>query len=433
MRINKPDTYARSLVNFARANFDEGKFENVESNYLEALKIREETGDIRSLPRSHYFLAEYYLSQQDSARARQHILEGKRIAIEVPELDGLKDILRLQTRIQPENAVALAFELDSLQESMIQEERAIREKFGRIAYETDQYIAQNSLLAQQRLMWIGIALGMVLLGVSFFVILYQRSRNQKLKFQQQQQEANQEIFNLMLSQNEKIEEGKHAVQKRISEDLHDGVLGEMNGIRMVLLGLNGKTDEASLQMRAQAIEKLKGVQEEIRGISHQLNDAAYQKFHNFIVSLEKLIIGMSEAAGLEYRFEYDGETDWDGLQGEVKINLYRIIQECLQNTIKHAQASEVQVEMVSQPDQLHVCIRDNGVGFQTGRGKKGIGQKNIASRVKKLGGRWETESAPGKGTQVHIWIPHLHEAWLARAGKEAGFNPVHAAENQEAS
>lgn len=433
IRLKDPVSYARSLVNYARANFEEGKLENVESVYQNALRIREESGDVRSLPRSHYFLAEYYLSQQDTAQAKQHILVGKQIAREILELDGLKDILRLQTRIQPENAVALAFELDSLQESMIQEERSIREKFGRIAYETDQYIAENRLLAQQRLLWIGIALGVVLLGASFLIIIYQRIRNQKLKFQQQQQEANQEIFNLMLGQNEKIEAGKHAVQKRISEDLHDGVLGEMNGIRMVLLGLNGKTDEASQQMRAQAIEKLKGVQEEIRGISHQLNDAAYQKFHNFIVSLEELINGVSEAAGLGYRFKYDGETDWDGLQGEVKINLYRIIQECLQNTVKHARASEVQVEMVSEPDQLRVCIRDNGVGFQTGWGKKGIGQKNIASRVKKLGGRWETKSAPGHGTEVCLWIPYPHGALGYEAGKETGIAPVHAAENREAS
>lgn len=431
--IKRPADYARSLINLARANFEEGIMEEVESDYLKALKIREEIDDRRGLPRSHYFLAEYYLSQGDSINAKKHIETGKKIAIESSELDGLKDILRLQTRIQPENAVALAFELDSLQESMIQEERSIREKFGRIAYETDQYIAENRLLAQQRLLWIGIALGVVLLGASFLIIIYQRIRNQKLKFQQQQQEANQEIFNLMLGQNEKIEAGKHAVQKRISEDLHDGVLGEMNGIRMVLLGLNGKTDEASQQMRAQAIEKLKGVQEEIRGISHQLNDAAYQKFHNFIVSLEELINGVSEAAGLGYRFKYDGETDWDGLQGEVKINLYRIIQECLQNTVKHARASEVQVEMVSEPDQLRVCIRDNGVGFQTGRGKKGIGQKNIASRIKKLGGRWETKSAPGQGTEVCLWIPCPHGALGYEAGKETGIARVHAAENREAS
>ena len=199
-----------------------------------------------------------------------------------------------------------------------------------------------------------------------------------------------------------------------------------------LLGLNGKTDEASKEMRALAIEKLKGVQEEIRGISHQLNDAAYQKFHNFIISLEELVAGTCDTAGLRHRFEYDSETDWDGLQGEVKINLYRILQECLQNTIKHAQASEVVVELISEPYQLGVNIRDNGIGFQPGRGKKGIGHKNIASRVKKLGGRWKIQSAPGQGTEVRLQLPH-HGGQRLAGKRNAGLNPAHADERIQAT
>ena len=115
----------------------------------------------------------------------------------------------------------------------------------------------------------------------------------------------------MLTQNEKIEGGKQEEQKRISEELHDGVLGEMNGIRMILLGLNGKEDENSVALRAQAIEKLKNVQEEIRGISHALSDAAYQKFSNFIVSIEDLLQNTVGAAGLAFELEYDREADWD--------------------------------------------------------------------------------------------------------------------------
>jgi signal transduction histidine kinase len=183
-------------------------------------------------------------------------------------------------------------------------------------------------------------------------------------------------------------------------------------------------------MRAQAIEKLKEVQEEIRGISHELSDAAYQKFHNFIISLEELITGICEAAGLGHRFDYDKETDWDGLQGEVKINLYRIIQECLQNTIKHAQASEVVVEMISEPYMLRVNIRDNGVGFHPTRGKKGIGQKNIESRVKKLGGRWQLRSKPGQGTEVALQLPH-HGGHPLASNTNVGSKTAHAAERIE--
>lgn len=432
LKKNNEALYARALVNLARANFELGELDSVENQYKEALGIRERINDNRGLPRSHYFLAEYYLKIGDTTRAIAALDKGAAIARVVPEFDGLQDIMKLQIKAAPERAPGISEALFKLQDSLLQEERSNRNKLARIEYETEEYIARNQFLSRQRLLWIGVALGVILIGITVFYVISMRVRHQKYRFQQQQQEANQEIFNLMLGQNEKIEEGKKAVQKRISEELHDGVLGEMNGVRMVLLGLNGKTDEASKEMRALAIEKLKGVQEEIRGISHQLSDAAYQKFHNFIISLEELVAGTCDAAGLRHRFEYDSETDWDGLQGEVKINLYRILQECLQNTIKHAQASEVVVEMISEPYRLGVRIRDNGIGFQPGRGKKGIGHKNIASRVKKLGGRWKIQTAPGQGTEVRLQLPH-HGGQRLAGKRNAGLNPAHADERIQAT
>lgn len=405
LKGENPHLYAIVLLNKARANFALRNLEEVESNYLEALRIREELGETRNLPRSNYFLAEYYWAQRDTARAREHLQEGKRIALETEELDGLQDILKLQMLVDRENSAQYGLELSELKDSLIQEERLLRDKFARVRYQTDQYIAENQFLSRQRMMWIWVTAGIVLLGMALLVIINQRIRNQKLRFLQQQQEANQEIFNLMLTQNEKIEEGKQEEQKRISEELHDGVLGEMNGIRMVLLGLNGKEDEKSVSLRAQAIEKLKSVQEEIRGISHALSDAAYQKFSNFIVSIEDLLESTAGPAGLEHQLEYDREADWDGVSGEIKINLYRIVQECLQNTIKHARANKVVVELQASEDTLVARICDDGRGFHKRRGKRGIGQKNIASRVQRLGGQWEVASSPGSGTEIRITIP----------------------------
>ncbi|MGB5647543.1 MAG: histidine kinase dimerization/phosphoacceptor domain-containing protein, partial [Muriicola sp.] len=184
-------------------------------------------------------------------------------------------------------------------DSLQQEERRIRNKFNRIRFETDETLARNQQLAKQRMVWISIAGGVILLALALIIIIIQRIKNQRLKFQQQQQESNQEIFNLMLGQKQKVEEGKQSEQKRISEELHDGVLGEMNGIRMILLGLNKKADEAAIALREQAIEKLKQVQEEIRTISHELNDTSYQKLNNFMSSVEDLLKNICEPAGIK--------------------------------------------------------------------------------------------------------------------------------------
>ena len=303
------------------------------------------------------------------------------------------------------NAGEYAQEYITLNDSLQQAERQIRNKFARIQFETEEVEAQNALLARQRQLWIGIAVGLLLLAISIFVMISQRVKNQKLKFQQQQQEANNEIFSLMLSQKQKVEEGKQSEQKRISEELHDGVLGEMNGARMILVGLNQKSDEEAVAMRSKAIEKLQEVQEEIRTISHELSDAAYQKFHNFIISIQELLQSVGDSASLKHSFTYDEDIEWDDLNVEIKINLHRIIQECLTNCVKHARAKHVHLNFKTQRNTLLVSLKDDGVGFDTKKGKKGIGHKNISSRVDKIDGKWEVRSSKDIGTEVLVRIP----------------------------
>jgi signal transduction histidine kinase len=318
------------------------------------------------------------------------------------------------TKIDPENASIYSQQHFNLSDSLLLAERQIRDKFARIRFETDEVEAENLILARQRQMWIGIAAGLFLLALAIFIIITQRIKNQQLRFQQQQQEANNEIFNLMLSQNQKIEEGKKSEQKRISEELHDGVLGEMNGARMILMGLNKKSDEDAVAMRSSAIAKLQEVQEEIRTISHELSDAAYQKFHNFIISIQELLSSVGESAALKYNFTYNEEVDWDNLTADIKINLYRIVQESLMNCVKYARAETISLSFDTEGAMLLIHIKDDGRGFDPKKVKKGIGHKNISSRVKKLNGNWSVKSKIGEGTTVAIEIPAVH----SQAGTE---------------
>ena len=403
------DSYARTLTNLGKVLFEQGDMEDALTRYTEALELRKQQGKVVSLASISYYLAEYWLAQKDTTRASAYLQDGLSYAELGGDNDRLLELYTLAARIHPEQATEYMQTYAELSEKIILEERQQRNKFARIRFQTQEYIDQARLLTERQQLYAGVALGVLLLGISVIVIIYQRIRNQKLRFEQQQQATNQEIFTLLLSQNEKIEEGKSAVQKQISEELHDGVLGAMNGIRMVLLGLNGREDEASIKMRAEALEKLKNVQEEIRTISHQLSDAAYQQFHNFVISIEEMVREVCEPAGLKYHFEYDNDTDWDGLGGEVKINLYRILQECLQNVIKHAKASLVSITMEQRQDHLCICIKDDGVGFRKEIKKKGIGQKNISSRVESLKGKWKLISSPGNGTEIQIEIPYGSE------------------------
>ncbi len=406
LKLIYPGDYASALDNMAYSEFKLGNSSKALNKFREALKIRDSIKDLTGISRSNFNLAEYYLARGDTATALEYALRAKRFAELSSNNQRLLETLALITKLDPRHATSYTQEYIALNDSLQRAERHIRNKFARIRFETDEVVAQNELLARQRQLWIGIAAGLLLLALATFIIIDQRAKNQKLRFQQQQQEANNEIFNLMLSQKQKVEEGKQSEQKRISEELHDGVLGEMNGARMVLLGLNNKSDTDAVAMRSQAIAKLQEVQEEIRTISHELNDAAYQKFHNFIISIQELLQSVGATASLQHNFAYDKDTDWDNLTADIKINLYRIVQECLMNCLKHAQAQNVSLEFNATGKELLISIRDDGKGFDTKKGKKGIGHKNIKSRVEKLDGSWEVSSAPGKGTKVNIHIPY---------------------------
>ncbi|WP_297793658.1 ATP-binding protein [uncultured Eudoraea sp.] len=407
LKDKEPASYALTLDNLGYSQYKIGQLKISETNLKEAMEINIQENAVDQVAMSHFHMADFYLAKRDTALALSNAEEALVLARQSNDNDLTLETLKLYPLLDPQNAPAYLKEYLVLNDSLQEEERKIRNKFARIRFETDEFIAENQLLERQRQLWIGIAIGLFLLAVAVLVILSQRAKNRNLRFQQQQQEANQEIFNLMLAQSQKVEEGKQFEQKRISEELHDGILGQMNGIRMVLLGLNKKTDPDAITMRGDAIEKLQGVQEEIRTISHELNDASYQKFHNFIISIEDLLTTICEPANLEFHFNYDESLDWDAISGDIKINLYRIIQESLQNCIKYASANLVEIKMDSTSDIIEVTIKDDGRGFDNKKVKKGIGHKNISSRVGKLNGDWSLVSKPGEGTMVTVKVPYV--------------------------
>jgi signal transduction histidine kinase len=403
-----PTFYAKVLDHLAMTNLKLGEKATVENDLTRALFIRDSIGDLEGLSLNYYNLALFHKEAGNKTDAFLFALDSRDLAKEIDNYLRYMESLKLLAELDPDNAISYNNEYIRVSDSLQQEERRIRNKFNRIRFETDETLARNQQLSRQRLVWIGIAAGVILFAFALFIIVIQRIKNQRLRFQQQQQEANQEIFNLMLGQKQKVEEGKQSEQKRISEELHDGVLGEMNGVRMILLGLNKKADEAAIALREQAIEKLKQVQEEIRAISHELNDTSYKKLNNFMSSVEDLLKNICEPAGIKYQFTYDQDLDWDSLEGITKINLYRILQESLQNCVKHAEASTVYISFETNEKDMVISIQDNGRGFDASKGKTGIGHKNIKSRIEKIKGRWTLRSAPGIGTTVLLEIPLEH-------------------------
>ena len=407
LKFKDPKLYSKSLSNYAKTKLLLKDTLEIKNTLNDALQIQDSINDIVGMSLTNYYLAEYALSRKDTNSAISYAKTSKVLAKQSTNNKRLLESLELISKLDSKNAPQYVQEYIQLNDSLQKEERQIRNKFARIEFETDQFIEQNQLLAKQKQLWLGVAVGLLFLAIAIVSIISLRIKNQKLQFEQQQQESNLEIFNLMLSQKEKFLEGKHEEQKRVSEELHDGILGQMLGIRLILSGLNNKSGESITAQRAEYLKKLQEVEEEVRTISHELNHAAYQKIHNFIYSVEDLLKSIENSSQVNCNLEYTSDMEWDQLNSEVKINIYRILQESLQNCVKHALAKNIEVTLGANEKDILVSVTDDGVGYQVKREKKGIGLKNITSRVQKMNGTVEIRSKIGKGTTLLVNIPFV--------------------------
>jgi signal transduction histidine kinase len=105
----------------------------------------------------------------------------------------------------------------------------------------------------------------------------------------------------------------------------------------------------------------------------------------------------------------DAAIKWELVPNSVKINLYRIIQESLQNINKYANADAIRVEIKKEEGVLFLAIRDDGVGFNVNKAKKGIGLMNIRSRIDECLGTLDIKSKAGEGTVITITVPIEHK------------------------
>lgn len=222
---------------------------------------------------------------------------------------------------------------------------------------------------------------------------------------QDQQKANEEIYNLMLGQQDKVEEARSQEKVRVSKELHDGVLGRLFGVRLSLDSLNFNEGKEAMMNRANYIGQLKTIEDDIRKISHEMN-TDFVSGSGFMDIVSELIETQTNAYGFGYDFDYSDDFSWEFVSNKTKINIYRIIQESLQNIYKHAEASHVKISILRENDEIIMYIVDDGKGFDVGKAKKGIGLKNMTSRVNEIGGKISFRSTLGEGTSVRVKVPY---------------------------
>lgn len=295
-----------------------------------------------------------------------------------------------QSLVQEKFSEKMAKDLSSLQNRY---ELEIREQQKRILAQ-ELEIEQNNL-RQTRFGLLMAALFIFVLIV-FFVIWRQRQREhnrQKLALETTRQQS------LRLKA---VWEAEEKERQRIARELHDGVGQQLSAAKLNLSGIKSQVSGILTSDSVELVEKLvDSAVLEVRSVSHALMAHA-QLEKGLVHALQLLVQSFGKAGSLSVSLDVFGMEN--RLDPPLEMALYRIVQELIQNSVKHASASLIQIQLIGHEESVVLMVEDNGRGFNPNEGSVGIGFSNIRDRLKPFGGQLEIDSRPGKGTIISVEV-----------------------------
>ncbi|WP_044401657.1 tetratricopeptide repeat-containing sensor histidine kinase [Lacinutrix sp. Hel_I_90] len=397
--------YAMILDNLGHTKLINNDTANVKPALVEALKIRAAIEDNSGTIVNKLHLADYYIKIKDTKTAVNYAKEANVLATSINNNRDILSSLLLLSKIDKSNTNAHLNKYLALNNDLEINERQIKNKFARIRFETDKYIDETKRLTFKNTILLISAFAIIAILSLLYFLKLQRSKNKRLFLETQQQQANEEIYKLMLNQQTKLEEGRLKERNRISEELHDGVLGKIFGTRMGLGFLDIQGDAEAKKKQQNYIDELQDIEKEIRTISHDLKNELLLSKQDYTQLLKTLIETQSHIGKFSYSLENNASTYLNEATDGIKINFYRIVQEALLNITKHANAQSVKISFNFQNGNISCIIHDDGIGFKSEKATKGIGLSNIASRVETLHGKYSIKSNRDIGTKLTILIP----------------------------
>jgi signal transduction histidine kinase len=295
---------------------------------------------------------------------------------------------------------------DSLQQKLLNEQVIKSTTELEKKYESEkkngQIILQQAQLEKSRI------LNVVLIGSAavLFIIskLSYRSYQQKQKLQQQR--ISELETQQQLTATEAVLKGEEQERTRLAKDLHDGLGGMLSGIKYSFNTMKGNlimTQENAMAFE-RSMDMLDSSIKEMRRVAHNMMPEALVKF-GLDTALKDFCNDINQSGALTVSYQ-SIEMENAAIEQTTAITIYRIIQELINNTMKHAAAKNAIVQLSKTNDTLSITVEDDGKGFDTAilNVSKGIGWENIKNRVEFLKGKLDIHSQTGKGTSVLIEV-----------------------------
>jgi signal transduction histidine kinase len=399
-----PSNYATAISLLGYSKLKMNNLKGLPKVFFIADDIYKNSKTINGSNYNQMYLSMYYEKINDTTNA---IIAAKKALFLSKSYNNPSDILvtlEQLIKVDKKNASTNVQEYIRVNNSLQISERNFRDKFARIAFETEEITQEKDKAVNQKWIVTAIAAVVVLFVLLILIITRQRSKQKELQLLQVQQKANEEIYDLMLTQKRKEEQARQSEKKRIAIELHDGVMNRLASTRLNLNTLSYQKDEETINKCLNHIEGIYKIEQEIRNIAHDLNAEIFKETNSFVTLLNDFVATQNATTSSKYKLENDERLDWNHISSGIKMNLYRIIQEASHNSNKYARASDVIINLTLDGNNICLSITDNGKGFDTNSNYEGIGLNNIKHRVKSLKGEVVIQSNT-INTSIKITIP----------------------------
>lgn len=244
----------------------------------------------------------------------------------------------------------------------------------------------------------------ILLAIILFVTYYQRKQiQQKIAIQELKSEMQRQMLESAL-------EVQEVERVRIAKDLHDEVGAMLSVTKMSFNQLLRKLDNAEdlAVMGKQTRELLEQSIGQVRRISKELVPSTLEEF-GLILSIDEFIQKVHLASTTEFTFSHEGISEKQRFDKKIELTIYRLIQELVNNALKHAEAKEISLKLSTQDKKIFFTFTDDGKGFDftavRNDPKRGLGLRNMESRLSVINGTITIQSVVGSGTITKIEIP----------------------------
>lgn len=396
--------YAKIIGNLGYVKMKSGHLSGVEKLLKEALEISQQVGNEASVVYKLNNLGEYYAVVRDTLQSIRYLKQSLQLAEKLKSSDDIKINLKLLSKIDYRNDSFYNKRYIAISDSLTKVQRNNRNKYARIEYETSTVEDENKSLSAKNLYLIIGSFLIILISGGVLTYRYVKNKKRELAHQKQHQKAEEEIFELLKEYQTKFNTIKLKEQNRISRELHDSVLNKLYGTRLQLGILNSSDALEVKEKRLDYVDLLQEIELEIRNISHDLHTDGIEVHLEYSNLLEDLIQEKNDLAKTHFTFSDTTELDWNTIDGLVKIAIYRIIQEALQNVIKHSEADNCAVTLTQiDTNKLQMLVEDDGKGFDSANQENdGIGLKNILERAGLAQAELVITSNLGIGTKIEV-------------------------------